>query len=367
MIKKWEYNFRSANVCFPMFMPVATYGSLKPLAIDKVIRLQYSTILCNTYHLYLQPGAEVVKEIGGVHALTGFAGNILTDSGGFQIFSLGKLNRVSEEGVYFINPKNGDRHFITPEKSIQIQFTLGSDIIMAFDHLVGLKEIDSDTIKSAGERSVAWLDRCVLEFEKQVKLHLEADPAFKRPSFFGIVQGGLNKELREYFYQETAKRAIDGIAIGGLSVGETREQMHDMLKFLANIYKPNLPHYLMGVGHPVDLLFAYHHGIDMADCVLPTRNARHGQLWNCNPNINLEELKNPDFANLEKYFIFENLKASKYQLDINPLSESCLCSACQSGISKASIHQMLRTANPLAGSLIAEHNLMVLQTLVKNL
>lgn len=348
-------------------MPVATYGSLKPVDITKIKKINFQTILCNTYHLFLQPGAEIVNQIGGVHALTGFDGNILTDSGGFQIFSLGKLNKVTEEGVYFINPKNGDRHFITPEKSIQIQFSLGSDIVMAFDHLVGLKEIDLSIIKSAGERSIAWLDRSIAEFEKQVKLNLEADPAYQKPSFFGIVQGGLDKKLRKYFYQETAKRAIDGIAIGGLSVGETREQMHDMLKFLAGIYKPNLPHYLMGVGHPIDLMFAYHHGIDMADCVLPTRNARHGQLWNFNPNIIFEELKNPDFNNLEKYFCFENLKASIYQIDISPLSESCPCSACQSGISKASIHQMLRTANPLAGSLLAEHNLAMLQTLVKKL
>lgn len=318
----------------PFFMPVATRGSVKGLGVDEVYKTGARVILGNTYHLHLKPGEDIVQKIGGLHKFMNWSGPILTDSGGFQVFSLSHTRKITEEGVKFKDPLSGDSIFITPEKSIQIQIALGSDIIMAFDDLTGLDEKSRHRTEEAVERTHRWLLRCVAEFKKLTKNTEEAT----RPLLFGIVQGGLNRELRKKSLEFVQSQEVDGIAIGGLSVGEPRAQMHAMLEFLAPLYDPKKAHYLMGVGDPIDVRQAVEHGIDMMDCVLPTRNARHGTVW---------------VAGDKKI----NLKNEKFANDTEPIEEGCDCTTCNSGYSRAFLRHQFRAGDPIAGALASVHNL----------
>src|SRR5581483_6289190 len=267
---------RAASVKTPFFMPVATRGAVKGLEPQEVAATGAEVLLSNTYHMHLAPGEKQVKKLGGLHAFNRWPGPILTDSGGFQVFSLAKIRKITEEGVTFSDPASGDQIVITPEKSMKIQLALGSDIIMAFDDVTGL---DPNQQKVREEEAVGrthrWLLRCISEFDKLTK----SIPKAKRPLLLGIAQGGLDKKLRHKSLEFVQSTGVDGVAIGGLSVGEPLKDMHAMLKFLAPLYDPTKVHYLMGVGKPVNMKFAIEHGIDMFDCVLPTRNGRHGSVW----------------------------------------------------------------------------------------
>ncbi len=271
-----ELHTRRGVVATPTFMPDGTRGAVKGLTPQQVADTGVQIVLANTYHLHLQPGEKTIKQLGGLHAFANRTGPMLTDSGGFQVFSLGKHTKITEEGVYFKDPKTGDKRFISPEISMQIQLDLGADMIVAFDHLVGLDHtISAEEVREAFDRTHRWLERCILEFKR-----LTANmPQNERPLLFGVVQGGLDLDLRRQSLEIIQNSDVDGIAIGGLSVGETREQMTTVLQALAPLYREDKPRFLLGVGTPEDLIIAVENGIDMLDCVLPTRNARHATVW----------------------------------------------------------------------------------------
>jgi len=315
-------------------MPVATRSAVKGLEPAQVAATGTEVLLANTYHLHLQPGEKIIKSLGGLHAFSGWQGPILTDSGGFQVFSLAKIRKITEEGVTFKESKSGREVLITPEKSTAIQLALGADIIMAFDDLTGL---DPDAIcrtKEAVERTHRWLERCVREFKHLIK----GMKASQRPLLLGIIQGGLSKKLRKKSLEFVQSQDVDGVAIGGLAVGESRSEMHEMLDFLALLYDKNRVRYLMGVGEPTDVRYAIERGIDMMDCVLPTRNARHGSVW---------------ISGDKKL----NLTNAKFAADARPIDKTCDCHTCKSGYSRAFLRQLYKTDNPLAGSLSSMHNL----------
>lgn len=329
-----ELKTRAGIVKTPFFMPVATRGSVKGLSVEEVSGTGASVILGNTYHLHLKPGEKLIHKLGGLHKFMNWGGPILTDSGGFQVFSLSHVRKITEEGVKFKDPITGNMNFISPEKSIQIQLALGSDIIMAFDDLTGLGEKEWHRTEEAVERTHRWLIRCVTEFKK-----LSKDiPQAEKPLLFGIAQGGLDKKLRKKSLEFIQSQEVDGVAIGGLSVGEPRKEMNSMLEYLAPIYDPAKVHYLMGIGDPTDVRFAIEHGIDMMDCVLPTRNARHGTVWVSGDNK-------------------INLKSEKFAGNTGPIDKDCDCATCNSGYSQAFLRHQFKTGDPIAGSLASIHNL----------
>lgn len=328
------FNTRAGSFKTPTFMPDATRGAVKSLTPEQVASTGIQVILNNTYHLHLQPGEAVISQLGGVHSFGKWQGPILTDSGGFQVFSLGKHTKVTEEGVTFKHPITGEIRTITPEKSMQIQFELGSDMFVAFDHLIGLDNVKPGDVLDAFERTHRWLDRCTLEFKRLTTGIGEAE----RPLLFGVVQGGLDLDLRKRSLEMVQATDVDGIAIGGLSVGEPQAEMFKVLETLAPLYDPERPHFLLGVGTPSDLRFAYEHGIDMADCVLPTRNARHATVWTDDD----EQI---------------HLTNAKYIDDPEPIQVGCDCYSCAKGFSKAFLRHQFKVGEPLAGSLASIHNL----------
>jgi queuine tRNA-ribosyltransferase len=332
------FNTRRGVVKTPFFMPVATRGAVKGLEPDQVKDTGAEVLLTNTYHLHLQPSEKVIKSLGGLHNFCYWKGPILTDSGGFQVFSLAHVRKITEEGVYFTDPATGDEIFLSPEKSMQIQSDLGADIIMAFDDLTGLKGSAHLRTQEAVERTHRWLERSIIEFNRLTKKLADKDG----PLLFGILQGGLSKKLRKQSLEFVQSLPVDGIAVGGLSVGEGRIEMHKMLEYLAPFYDSKRVRYLMGVGDPVDVRFAIDHGIDMFDCVMPTRNARHGSVW----------------VNGDKRL---NLKGATFIKDNGPIDEKCDCYTCKTGYSRAYLRQLFKTENPLGGGLASIHNLRYIQ------
>jgi queuine tRNA-ribosyltransferase len=336
---------RAGDVRTPTFMPDGTRGAVKGLTPEQVVSTGVEVVLANTYHLHLNPGEGTVKKLGGLHAFANRKGPMLTDSGGFQVFSLNSHVKISEEGVHFTDPKTGDKHFISPEISIQIQLDLGADMIVAFDHLIGLDNAKHEEVKEAFDRTHRWLERCIVEFKRLTKDMEEPNdplpkdkPWGRRPLLFGVVQGGLDLELRKESLRIIQESDVDGIAIGGLSVGETREEMATVLEALAPLYDDKRPRFLLGVGTPEDLKIAVDNGIDMLDCVLPTRNARHSSVWG---------------ANGEKM----TLTNEKYKEDSGVIEEGCDCYACAEGFSRAFLRHQFKSGDPLAGSLASIHNL----------
>lgn len=326
-------NTRRGNVKTPFFMPVATRGVVKGVPTDMVAATGAQVLLSNTYHLHLQPGEKIIKKLGGLHSFNRWQGPILTDSGGFQVFSLAHVRKITEEGVEFKDPKTGDLITLTPEKSMQIQMALGSDIIMAFDDLTGLSADTRHRTEDALGRTHRWLQRCIIEYKK---LTLDLPPD-ERPLLFGISQGGLDKKLRQKSVEFVQSQEVDGLAIGGLSVGETRQEMHEMLDFLATLYDPSKVRYLMGVGDPIDFKYAIIRGVDMMDCVMPTRNGRHGSVWVDDNKLNL---KNLEFAT-----------------DNSPIDRNCDCYACINRYSRALLRHLFKVGDSLAGTLSSVHNL----------
>lgn len=333
-------NTRRGQVKTPFFMPCATRGAIKGLEPALVAATGAQVLLENTYHLHLQPGEKVIKNLGGLHIFSQWDGPILTDSGGFQVFSLSNVRKITEEGVVFKDPASGLEVLISPEKSMQIQFDLGTDIILAFDDLTGLSKQARTRTREAQERTHRWLERCVSEFNKLTK-DLKPD---QRPLLFGIVQGGLDKNLRQQSLEFVQTQPVDGVAIGGLAVGESRREMYEMLKFLAPQYDPKRVHYLMGVGEPSDMRQAIDYGIDMFDCVMPSRNARHGTVWiTGDKKLNLEN--------------------AVHASDSGPIDKQCDCHSCKSGYSRALLRHLFKVGDPLAGSLATIHNLRYLARL----
>ena len=268
----------------PVFMPVGTIGAVKTFSPHELEGLGADIILGNTYHLYLRPGTEIINHAGGLHKFSNWTRPILTDSGGFQVFSLANLNKINDDGVEFQSHLDGSYHTITPEISMQIQRALGSDIIMAFDHCPSAKS-ELDEVTKAVKRTNEWFIRC--------KNYLRDNPRFYEHSqtLFPIIQGGINHKMREMSIEGLVPQADFGIAIGGLAVGEEKNAMFDTIEFCDSLLPKDRPRYLMGVGRPTDIVKAIRRGVDMFDCVMPTRNGRNGMLFTAHGTMNIKNKK----------------------------------------------------------------------------
>lgn len=318
----------------PVFMPVGTRATVKAMNNDELKSIGSQIILSNTYHLYLKPGQEIIRKADGLHKFMNWDKPILTDSGGFQVFSLSKTREITEEGVQFRSHIDGSKHFISPEKSMEIQNDLGSDIMMAFDECVPYPasyEYTEDSMK----RTLRWLKRCK-------DYHKNTD----KQNLFGIIQGGMYKDLREYSAKNTIDFDLPGYAIGGLSVGEPRDLMIDLLDFTTDFMPENKPRYLMGVGTPDYLFEAVEHGVDMCDCVLPTRIARNGTALTSKGKL--------------------VVKNAKYKDDFSALDDNCDCYACKNH-TRAYIRHLLNVDEILGARLLSIHNLRFLIKLMENI
>lgn len=308
----------------PVFMPVGTAGTVKAMKPEEVRDMGAQIILGNTYHLYLRPGHEVVKAAGGLHKFMNWERAILTDSGGFQVFSLGAMRKISEEGVEFRSHIDGSKHMLSPEKSMKIQNALGSDIMMAFDECAPYPA-DRNYVKNSLERTTRWLKRCK-DFHKNTE----------QQSLFGIMQGGMYKDLRKQSAEEIVELDLPGYAIGGLSVGEPKELMYEIMDDCVDYLPADKPRYLMGVGSPDCLFEGVERGIDMFDCVLPTRIARHGMAMTSQGRV--------------------NIKNAKYERDFTPLDPHCDCYTCRN-YSKAYLRHLFKCDEILSSMLMTTHNL----------
>jgi len=305
-------------------MPVGTAGTVKAMKPEEVRDMGAQIILGNTYHLYLRPGHEVVKAAGGLHKFMNWERAILTDSGGFQVFSLGAMRKISEEGVEFRSHIDGSKHMLSPEKSMEIQNALGSDIMMAFDECAPYPA-DRNYVKNSLERTTRWLKRCK-EYHKNTE----------QQSLFGIMQGGMYKDLRKQSAEEIVELDLPGYAIGGLSVGEPKEIMYEVMDDCVDYLPADKPRYLMGVGSPDCLFEGVERGIDMFDCVLPTRIARHGMAMTSQGRV--------------------NIKNAKYERDFTPLDPNCDCYTCRN-YSKAYLRHLFKSDEILSSMLMTTHNL----------
>ncbi len=314
----------------PVFMPIGTYGTVKAMSPVELKEIGAQIVLGNTFHLWLRPGIEVIAAHGGLHRFMGWDGPILTDSGGFQVFSLGALRKISEEGVAFQSPVNGDKCFLSPEESMRIQKVLNSDIVMVFDEC---------TPYPADEATAAESMRLSLRWAERSKAAHEGNPN----ALFGIVQGGMHEGLRDESLAGLANIGFDGYAIGGLSVGEPKEDMLRILAYTAPHLPQDQPRYLMGVGTPEDIVAAVAQGIDMFDCVMPTRNARNGMLFTRHGDI--------------------KIKNAQYRLDLRPLDEQCVCYTCRN-FTRAYLHHLHRLNEILGARLNTIHNLHYYQELM---
>lgn len=312
----------------PVFMPVGTQATVKTLHPREVRETGAHIILANTYHLMLRPGVDLIREAGGLHTFMRWDGPILTDSGGFQVFSLASNARVTEEGVRFASHIDGSPHMMTPESVIDLQLGYGSDIMMQLDHLVGLPA-ERTAISSATDRSFRWLDRAVAHYNTR-------EGSKSRSVVFGIQQGGMEADLRQQAALELGNHDIAGCAIGGLSVGEPKPVMAAMLEASTPFLPRNKPRYLMGVGSPEDLWNGVARGVDMFDCVLPTRAARNGALYTADGRI--------------------NIKNATWRHEHRPIDETCDCDAC-TGFTAAYIHHLFRAGEVLGLRLASVHNL----------
>lgn len=341
--RRGEFVTPHGTVQTPAFQNVATCGAIKG-ALDagdlKAIGCQQ--MLCNTYHLHVRPGDELIRELGGLHKFTGWQGPILTDSGGFQVFSLASLRKIKEEGVTFNSHVDGRRIFMGPEESMRIQSNLGSTIAMAFDECVE-NPAPLDYAQQSCERTVRWLYRCKEELTRLNALHDTVNP---QQMLFGINQGCTYDRLRVENMCRIASLDLDGYAIGGLAVGEPKEEMYRVISAVEPYMPKNKPRYLMGVGTPGNILEAVSRGVDYFDCVMPSRNARHGHLNTMQGVINLNN--------------------AKYEKDLSPIDPTCVCPTCRSH-SRAYIRHLFKAKEMLAMRLCVQHNLYFYNTLMQKI
>jgi len=328
-------NLPHGSVHTPMFMPVGTQATVKTLSVNELKAMNAEIILGNAYHLYLRPGIEVIRHAGGLHKFMNWNRNILTDSGGFQVFSLADLRDITEEGVTFRSHIDGSKHHLTPEKVMQIEQAIGADIIMALDVCIEAG-VDKDKTRQALETTTRWAKRCKQEVER---LNIQDQ------SLFGIIQGGMFEDLRVESAQQLVELDFPGYAIGGLSVGEEKPVMYAMLEALYPHLPEQKPHYLMGVGTPEDLLYSIERGVDLFDCVFPTRAARNGTAFTREGRI--------------------ILKNKQFEFDSDPLDESCTCETCQH-YSRSYIRHLIRSGEVLGMRLLSQHNLQFLIDLARD-
>ncbi|MDF2519969.1 MAG: tgt [Clostridia bacterium] len=318
----------------PAFMPVGTQATVKAMTPDELKEIGAQIILSNTYHLYIRPGHKLVEKAGGLHGFMNWDRPILTDSGGFQVFSLNELRKIREEGVEFRSHLDGSKHFFTPESVMEIENSLGADIMMAFDECAPYPA-DYDYVKNSMERTIRWLKRCK-----------EAHKNTDKQALFGIVQGGTYKDLRIESARRTVEVELPGYAVGGLSVGEPKELMNEVLEYTVPELPKDKPRYLMGVGSPDSLLDGAIRGIDMFDCVLPTRIARNGTVMTSKGKL--------------------VVRNAEYSEDFLPMDEECDCYACKN-FSRAYIRHLIKAGEILGGRLTTIHNLRFLQNLMANI
>lgn len=318
----------------PIFMPVGTQASVKAVSPDELRDIGAGIILSNTYHLFLRPGAELIREAGGLHSFMRWDRAILTDSGGFQVFSLGDLRKISEEGVTFRSHIDGSKKFLSPEISIAVQTALGSDIVMAFDECVPYPA-DHDYAERSLERTLRWAKRCRAAMTRSDQ------------GLFSIVQGGMFKDLRLRSVQALVEMDLPGYAVGGLSVGEPKELMYEILDYTTEHLPPDKPRYLMGVGTPDCLVEGVARGIDMFDCVFPTRVARNGMAMTWTGRL--------------------VMKNREYTSDFRPLEEDCGCYACRNGFTRAYVRHLVRAGEIFGLRLLSLHNLWFLQEFMRRL
>ena len=336
--RRGRVNLPHGSVETPIFMPVGTYGTVKGMTPRDLEEAQAQIILGNTFHLWLRPGLDVISKHHGLHDFMGWKKPILTDSGGFQVFSLGALRKITEEGVAFASPVNGDKLFMSPEISMEIQAVLNSDIAMQFDECTPYEtngvRTDEKTVRQSLELSLRWGERSIQRFRE-----LDTGNAL-----FGIVQGGMFENLREVSLAGVREQDFDGIAIGGLSVGEPKPEFERILAHIAPQLPPEKPHYLMGVGTPEDLVLGVSQGIDMFDCVMPTRNARNGWLFT-------------RFGDLK-------LRNAGFKEDTRPLDPTCTCYTCRN-FSRAYLHHLQKANEILGSQLNTIHNIHYYLNLMK--
>jgi queuine tRNA-ribosyltransferase len=327
----------------PVFMPVGTLGSVKGIRHEALesSELEAKIILANAYHLWLRPGIEILRDCGGLHNFNGWTRSLLSDSGGFQVWSLGPLRKVTEEGVAFRSHIDGSPRFLSPEISMDIQAAIGSDIVMVFDECVDGKA-DHNAARQSLELTARWAERSRQRFNtiQSEGFDTGATPPANglsgNQALFGIVQGAMYEDLRRESLKRTVDIGFDGYAIGGLSVGEEKERMYETLRQIAPLMPENAPRYLMGVGTPLDMLEAIEHGVDMFDCVLPTRTGRNGLAWTSRGRL--------------------NIKLSRWTKDTMPLDENCGCSVC-SRYTRAYLRHLYSAGEMLAAILLTHHNL----------
>jgi len=324
---------RGAEIRTPCFMPVGTRGAVKSVSPQEVWGLGYRMVLCNAYHLYLRPGHDVVQRIGGLHRFMNWHGGILTDSGGFQVFSLAGLRKVTADGVEFRSHIDGSTHLFSPEKSIEVQASLGSDIAMCLDDVVGYP-VEKDAASRAVETTYQWAKRCVA-VQKTVD-----------PALFGIVQGSTFPDLRRESAEGLSSLDLDGYAIGGLSVGEPSDVMYEVLETTIPFIPDRFPRYLMGVGTPFDILSGVVRGVDMFDCVLPTRNARNGTLFTSSGTV--------------------NIRNSRYRDDPEPVDVRCSCELCRN-YSRSYLRHLIQEKEIYGHRLSTVHNLAFYSRLMADL
>lgn len=336
-----ELNARRGRLTFPSgytvntpaFMPVGTYGSVKAMTPEEVKTTGAEIILGNTFHLMLRPGTEIIKAHGGLHEFTNWHGPILTDSGGFQVFSLCKLRKITQEGVWFKSPIDGSNVFLSPEKSMQVQRDLDSNIVMAFDECTPFP-CTYDEARSSMELSMTWAKR-------SKEAH-----ANNKNALFGIIQGGVHTDLRDHSLSCLLEIGFDGYAIGGLAVGEPKNDMHRILEYITQKIPENKPRYLMGVGTPDDLIDCVVRGVDMFDCVMPTRNARNGHLFTSQGIV--------------------RIRNSVHKADLAPLDANCDCYTCKN-YTRSYLHHLDKCREILGARLNTIHNLHFYQNLMTNL
>lgn len=315
-------------------MPVGTQASVKAMKPEDVEKTGAQIILANTYHLYLRPGSDVVREAGGLHRFMNWSRPILTDSGGYQVFSLGHMNKITEEGVLFSSHINGSRHLLSPEKSIEVQNDLGSDIMMAFDECAP-PDATHQYIERSQAMTTRWLERCI-----------KANKNPDRQALFGIMQGGFFRDLREKSAAAIVDMDLPGYAIGGISVGETKEEYIGVLKYAPQLLPADKPRYVMGIGTPDYIFEAVEHGVDMFDCVEPTRVARHGMAMTSRGRI--------------------SIKNARFERDFAPLDLECDCYTCRN-YSRAYLRHMFKSGETMSHMLLSEHNLRFLARTVEGI
>ncbi len=320
----------------PAFMPVGTQATVKSLTPEEVAGIGAKMILCNAYHLFLRPGTEVVARHGGLHSLMNWKGGIITDSGGFQVFSLGRLRKINDEGVLFSSHIDGSEHFLSPERATRIQNVLGADIIMAFDHCPPYPA-DYSEVREAVERTTRWAERCLIAH------------AGTEQDLFAIIQGGVYRDLREKSAGELLKMNFPGYALGGLSVGEPKELMYEVLDYTLPLLPPDKPRYLMGVGSPDALSRGVKAGVDLFDCVLPTRMARNGRVFSPEGREGYLNIRNAVFA-----------------ADTKPVDSGCRCNTCLN-YSRAYLRHLFSANEILGHRLATYHNLFWLETFMENM